>query len=240
VAQGADVTVSMVSDTAALSSITEGANGVLAGLSGGKIYVDMSTVSPQLTRDLSARVAALGAAMLEAPVSGSIPAVESGTLAIFVGGDAFTLEKVRPVFEKLGQKIIHVGDNGQAVSLKIAINLSLAPQLIALFEGVLLAERSGISRAAALDAMLNSAVASPAMKYRAPLILNTPKEVWFSVAMMKKDVQLALDMGRELGVALPSAILANEMLSKAAEMGYGEEEFSALFKVLAQIAGINE
>jgi 3-hydroxyisobutyrate dehydrogenase-like beta-hydroxyacid dehydrogenase len=240
VAQAADVTVSMVSDTAALSSITEGANGVLAGLSGGKIYVDMSTVSPQLTRDLSARVAALGAAMLEAPVSGSIPAVESGTLAIFVGGDAFTLEKVRPVFEKLGQKIIHVGDNGQAVSLKIAINLSLAPQLIALFEGVLLAERSGISRAAALDAMLNSAVASPAMKYRAPLILNTPKEVWFSVAMMKKDVQLALDMGRELGVALPSAILANEMLSKAAEMGYGEEEFSALFKVLAQIAGINE
>ncbi len=160
VAQAADITLSMVTDTAALSSLTEGPDGILAGLSPGKIYVDMSTVSPRLTRDLAGRVAATGAQMLEAPVSGSLPAAESGTLIIYVGGKAEALEKARPVFEEFSQKIIHVGGNGQAIVTKIAINLNLPAQLISLFEGVLLAERSGIPRAAALDALLNSVIAS--------------------------------------------------------------------------------
>ncbi len=237
VAQAADITFSMVSDTTALSSIADGPDGVLAGLSAGKIYVDMSTVSPRLIRDLAGRVAGLGAQMLEAPVSGSVPAVESGTLVMFVGGEAAALEKVRPVFEVLSQKIIHVGTNGQGVSLKIAINLSLAPQLLALFEGLLLAERSGIPRALALDSMLNSVIASPAMKYRAPFILKMPEEVWFNVAMLQKDVQLALELGREYGVPLYTAAQANEMLATARAMGYTEEDFAVLFKVVARLAG---
>jgi 3-hydroxyisobutyrate dehydrogenase-like beta-hydroxyacid dehydrogenase len=240
VAGAADITFSMVSDTAALSSIADGKDGVLAGLSAGKIYVDMSTVSPRLIRDLAGRVKAIGAQMLEAPVSGSVPAVESGTLAIFVGGDASTLDRVRPIFEILGQKIIHVGDNGQAISMKIAINLNLATQLLVLFEGLLLAERSGIPRAAALEAMLNSVAASPAMKYRAPFILKMPDEVWFDVEMMQKDLQLALEMGRELKVPLLTVGLANEMLSTARAMGYGEQDFAVLFKVLARMSGMNE
>jgi 3-hydroxyisobutyrate dehydrogenase-like beta-hydroxyacid dehydrogenase len=240
VAQAADITFSMVSDTAALSSIANGQDGVLAGLSPGKIYVDMSTVSPRLIRDLAGRVKAIGAQMLEAPVSGSVPAVESGTLAIFVGGEARTLDRVRPIFEILGQKIIHVGDNGQAVSMKIAINLNLATQLLVLFEGLLLAERSGIPRATALEAMLNSVAASPAMKYRAPFILKMPDEVWFDVKMMQKDLQLALEMGRELKVPLLTVGLANEMLSTARAMGYGEQDFAVLFKVLARMSGMNE
>jgi 3-hydroxyisobutyrate dehydrogenase-like beta-hydroxyacid dehydrogenase len=240
VAQAADITFSMVSDTAALASIANGPDGVLAGLSAGKIYVDMSTVSPHLIRDLASRVSAIGAQMLEAPVSGSVSAVEAGTLAIFVGGEASALEKVRPIFEQLGQKIIHVGGNGQAISMKIAINLSLAPQLLALFEGVLLAERSGIPRAVALEALLNSVAASPAMKYRAPFILKMPDEVWFNVKMMQKDVQLALELGRESGVPLFSAGLANEMLSAAKAMGYGDHDFAALFNVLARMSGMRE
>jgi 3-hydroxyisobutyrate dehydrogenase-like beta-hydroxyacid dehydrogenase len=240
VAQAADITFSMVSDTVALSSIAEGSDGVLAGLSAGKIYVDMSTVSPRLIRDLARRVAAVGAHMLEAPVSGGPSAVEAGTLAIFVGGETETLETVRPIFEVLGQKIIHVGDNGQAVSMKIAINLSLATQLLSLFEGVLLAERSGIPRAAALDALLNSVIASPVLKYRAPFILKMPDEVWFNVMMMQKDMQLALEMGRELGVPLFTVGLANEMLSAAKAMGYGEQDFAVLFKVLARVSGMSE
>jgi 3-hydroxyisobutyrate dehydrogenase-like beta-hydroxyacid dehydrogenase len=227
-----------VSDTAALSSVTEGETGVLAGLSPGKIYVDMSTVSPALIRDLAARVTALGAHMLEAPVSGSVSAVEGGTLAFFVGGDAAVLEHVRPVFEQLGQKIIHMGDNGQGISTKIGINLGLVAQLVSLFEGLLLAERSGVPREKALEAMLNSVIASPAMKYRAPFIFHMPDEVWFNVAMMQKDVQLALEMGQELGVPAPSAQLANEMLSKAVEMGYRDEEFAVLFHVMARMAGV--
>lgn len=240
VSEAADITFSMVSDTAALSAVANGSDGVLAGLSAGKIYVDMSTVSPRLIRDLAERVAARGAQMLEAPVSGSIPAVEAGTLIIFVGGEASALEKVRPILESLGQKIIHVGTNGQAASMKIAINLNLAAQLLALFEGVLLAERSGIPRAAALESLLNSVVASPAMKYRAPFILKMPDEVWFNVAMMQKDLQLALELGRELGVPLFSASLANEMLSAAGAMGYDKQDFAILFKVIERLSGMNE
>jgi len=239
VAEAADITFSMVSDTAALSSLAEGPEVILAGLSegAGKIYVDMSTVSPRLIRDLAGRVATRGARMLETPVSGSVGAVEAGTLIFYVGGEAETLERVRPILETLGQKIIHMGANGQAISMKIAINLTLASQLLSLFEGVLLAERSGIPRAAALDALLNSVAASPAIKYRAPFILKMPDEVWFSVAMMQKDLQLALELGRELNVPLHTVALANEILTTARAMGYAEQDFAALFNVLARMAG---
>jgi 3-hydroxyisobutyrate dehydrogenase-like beta-hydroxyacid dehydrogenase len=236
VAQAADITFSMVMDTAALSSIAEGPNGILAGLSAGKIYVDMSTVSPKLIRDLAQRVAEIGAQMLEAPVSGSVPAAESGTLIIYAGGSAEALEKVRPIFEQLSQKIIHVGKNGQAVAMKIAINLNLPVQLLPLFEGVLLAERSGIPRDQALDGLLNSVAASTAMKYRAPFILKMPEEVWFSAAMMQKDIRLALELGEELGVTLRTAELVNEMLKKAEEMGFGDQDFAVLFKVVEQLS----
>jgi 3-hydroxyisobutyrate dehydrogenase-like beta-hydroxyacid dehydrogenase len=236
VAQAADITLSMVTDSAALSSIVDGDNGILTGLSAGKIYVDMSTVSPKLIRLLAGRVADTGAQMLEAPVSGSIPAAEAGTLIIYVGGSADTLEKVRPVFEQISQKIIHVGGNGQAIAMKIAINLNLPIQLVSLFEGVLLAERSSISRADALDGLLNSVAASTAMKYRAPFMLKMPDEVWFSAAMMKKDIDLALELGDELGVTLRSAELANEMLTKAIEMGWGDDDFAVLFKVVEQLS----
>jgi 3-hydroxyisobutyrate dehydrogenase-like beta-hydroxyacid dehydrogenase len=236
VAQAADITLSMVTDTAALSSITEGPDGILAGLAPGKIYVDMSTVSPRFTRELAGRVAAIGAQMLEAPVSGSLPAVESGTLIVYVGGSAEALETARPVLEQLSQKVIHVGENGQALATKIAINLNLPTQLISLFEGVLLAERSGIPRAAALDALLNSVAASTAMKYRGPFILKMPEEVWFSAAMMKKDIQLALELGQELGVALRSAELVDEMLTQAVEAGWGDEDFAVLFNVVEKLS----
>jgi 3-hydroxyisobutyrate dehydrogenase-like beta-hydroxyacid dehydrogenase len=236
VAQVSDITFSMVMDSAALSSITEGEDGILAGLSAGKIYVDMSTVSPKLTRLIASRVADTGAQALDAPVSGSIPAAESGTLIVFVGGSAETLEKVRPVFEQIGQKIIHVGGNGQAVAMKIAINLNLPIQLVSLFEGVLLAERSGIPRAAALDALLNSVAASTAMKYRAPFMLKMPEEVWFSAAMMKKDIHLALELGEETGVDLKTAKLADELLDEAIASGWGEEDFAVLYKVVEHLA----
>lgn len=240
IVQAADITLSMVTDTAALSSVTEGPDGILAGLSAGKIYVDMSTVSPSLTRSLARRVSDAGAEMLDAPVSGSVSAVEAGTLIIFVGGESDVLEKVRPVFDSLSQKIVHVGENGQGIATKIAINLSLPIQLISLFEGVLIAERSGIPRAQALDALLNSVMASPAMKYRAPFILNMPEEVWFSASMMKKDLEIAREVGQELGVSLRTVELANEMLEKAIELGWGDEDFAVLFRVVEYLSSRSE
>jgi len=240
VAQTADVTFSMVTDTAALSTITDGNNGILAGLSAGKIYVDMSTVSPKAIRALAGRVTATGARMLEAPVSGSLPAAESGTLILYVGGDAETLERVRPVLEQISQKIIHVGGNGQAIAVKVAINLNLPIQLVALFEGVLLAERSGVPRAQALDALLNSVAASTAMKYRAPFMLKMPDEVWFSAEMMKKDIQLALELGEETGVALRTVRLVDELLDEAIRLGWGDQDFAVLYRVIEQLPARSE
>jgi 3-hydroxyisobutyrate dehydrogenase-like beta-hydroxyacid dehydrogenase len=227
-------------DTAALAAVTQGPIGIIAGLRPGKLYVDMSTVSPRLERDLAVQVTATGAQMLESPVSGSVSAAQAGTLVAFVGGEAEALERVRPILAGLTQKIIHVGGSGQAVSMKIAINLNVATQLVALSEGVLLAERSGIPRAAALDALLNSVVGSPLLKYRGPFILKMPSEVWFSAAMMQKDLLLALELGRELGVPLPAAALANELLTAAKGMGYSDEDFAVLFKVLARMAGMSD
>jgi 3-hydroxyisobutyrate dehydrogenase-like beta-hydroxyacid dehydrogenase len=240
VAEAAEVVFSMVSDTEALAAVALGPDGILAGLSGSQVYVDMSTVNPQLTRDLAARAAQAGAAMLEAPVSGSVPAVQAGTLVVFAGGEAETLERVRPILERLSQKIVHVGPSGHGMTMKIAINLNLASQLVSLFEAVLLAERNGIPRQAALEALLNSVAASPAMKYRAPLILNMPEDVWFSVDMMQKDHLLALELGRATGVPLFNVGVANEMLTAAKAMGFGGQDFAALFKVLARLANVSE
>jgi len=236
VAQAADITFSMVMDSAALSSITEGGDGILAGLSDGKIYVDMSTVGFKAIRLLADRVAATGARMLEAPVSGSLPAAESGTLFLYVGGDSEALERVRPVFEQISQKILHVGGNGNAIAVKIAINLNLPTQLVSLFEGVLLAERSGVSREAALDALLNSVGASAAMKYRAPFMLKMPDEVWFSTTMMKKDIQLALELGEETGVEIRTVKLVDELLDQAIALGWGAEDFAVLYRVVEHLS----
>ena len=238
VAEAADVTFSMVTDTTALKAIAEGSHGILAGLGPGKVYVDMSTVSPAASRDLAARVEAQGAHMLDAPVSGSVVTLEEGKLSIMVGGDAGTFEKVRPVLESIGPKVTHVGGNGLAVSMKIATNLSLAVQMLAFSEGVLLAEKSGIQRATAVEVLLNSVVASPMVKYRGPFVLSMPDQAWFDVNMMQKDMNLALEMGRQLDVPLPTTAITNELLTAARGMGLAEQDFAVVFQVLARMAGI--
>ena len=238
VAEAADVTFSMVTDTTALKAIAEGSHGILAGLGPGKVYVDMSTVSPAASRDLAARVEAQGAHMLDAPVSGSVVTLEEGKLSIMVGGDAGTFEKVRPVLESIGPKVTHVGGNGLAVSMKIATNLSLAVQMLAFSEGVLLAEKSGIRRETAVEVLLNSVIASPMVKYRGPFVLSMPDQAWFDVNMMQKDMNLALEMGRQLDVPLPTTAITNELLTAARGMGLAEQDFAVLFEVLARMAGI--
>jgi 3-hydroxyisobutyrate dehydrogenase-like beta-hydroxyacid dehydrogenase len=235
VAEASAFTFSMVTDSHALETIARGPDGVLAGLGPGKIYVDMSTVNPELVRALAKEAQARGADMLDAPVSGSIPAVEAGTLAFMVGGNAETLKHVEPILMQLGQKITHMGDNGSASLMKIAVNLSLPIQLLAVYEGVLLAEKGGIPRERALEVILNSAVASPSLKFRAPLAFNPPAEVAFTIAMMQKDITLALNEGHKLGVPLFTPALSGEMLTAARALGYSNEEFSALYEVLARL-----
>ncbi len=240
VAESADFCFSMVTNTQALREISEGTDGVLSGLGPGKIYVDMSTVSPSFSRELARQAAERGAAMLDAPVSGSVITLESGALSIMVGGDKEAFEKVKPVLLAIGPKVNYVGENGLAVTTKIATNLSLAVQMLAFSEGVLIAEKSGIPRETAVEVLLNSVIASPMVKYRGPFVLDMPGEAWFSINMMQKDMNLALELGRELDVPLPTTAVTNEFLTAARGMGLEQQDFAALFKVLASMSGVSQ
>jgi len=238
VVEASEVTFSMVTNTKAVLAVTGGAEGVIAGLGPGKIYVDMSTVSPAASRELAAQVAAKRAHMLDAPVSGSVETLESGKLSIMVGGDQAVFEKVKPILLDIGPKANYVGDNGLAVAMKIATNLSLAVQMLAFSEGVLLAEKSGIKRETAVEVLLNSVIASPMVKYRGPFVLGMPDEAWFNVNMMQKDLNLAQELGQQLDVPLPTTAATNEMLTAARGMGMAEEDFAIIFEVLARMSGL--
>jgi len=237
-AQAGDLIFSMVTNSEALRAITEGPDGILAGLSAGKIYVDMSTVSPAAIRATADKVAAKGAEMLDAPVSGSQITLEEGKLSFMVGGKRETFEKVSPILQAIGPKATHVGGHGLAVSMKIATNLSLAVQMLAFSEGVLLAEKSGIARETAVEVLLNSVMASPMVKYRGPFVLKMPDEAWFDVNMAQKDMLLALEMGLQLNVPLPTTAVTNQMLTAARAMGLADKDFAILFEVLARMAGV--
>src|SRR5207302_2640131 len=173
-----EITFSMVTNTEALRAVTSGTDGILGGLGAGKIYIDMSTVSPAAIREIAHQVEAIGAQMLDAPVSGSVITLEEGKLSIMVGGDAEAFERVKPLLEAIGPRVFHLGPNGTAVTMKIAINLSLAVQMLAFSEGVLLAEKSGIARERAVEVMLASVIASPMLAYRGPFVLEHPEAAW--------------------------------------------------------------
>jgi 3-hydroxyisobutyrate dehydrogenase-like beta-hydroxyacid dehydrogenase len=240
VCKAADVTFVMVTNTAALEGASEGPDGLLAGLGPGKVLIDMSTVSPAASRALAAKVRAKGAEMLEAPVSGSVSLVEQGKLSIMVGGKRDVLDQVKPLLDDIGQKVTYIGDNGLALSMKIATNVSIAVQMQALAESVVLAEKAGVPRETAIDVLTNSAIASPLVQYKGPCILKMPEQAQFNANMMQKDMTLALEMGRELQVSLPTGAAVNEMLSSARAQGLGEQDFAVLYKVLAQMSGVSK
>ena len=233
VAEASDVVFTSLPDDAALEEAAAGPDGILAGLAAGKTWVDVSTVSPRVSRGLAAQVREHGAALLDAPVSGSVPQVRAGTLTIMVGGDADAYERAEPILRELGTPT-RVGDNGQGLALKLAINISLAVQMLAFAEGLLLAERDGVDRDVAIDVMTQSPIGSPMLKARAPLVLDLPDEAWFDIELMHKDIGLALATASELGVSLPSAAVADIVLSRAEELGFGNRDLAALFQVLKQ------
>jgi 3-hydroxyisobutyrate dehydrogenase-like beta-hydroxyacid dehydrogenase len=238
VAEASDVIFVMVTDSKSLEAVSGGADGFLAGLREGKVVVDSSTVSPAVSRDVAEKVRAKGADMVDAPVSGSVSTLEAGKLSVMVGGTRATFDRIKPILDDIGPKVTHVGDNGLALSMKIAHNLSLAVQMLAFSEGVLLAEKSGIPRAVAVDVLTHSVMASPMVQYRGPFVLEMPAESWFDVNMMQKDLLLALEMGRRLDVPLPTTAVTNEFLTAARGMGLASYDFAIVFRVLAQMAGV--
>ena len=240
VCAAADVTFSMVTNEKALGAVMDGPDGILSALSPGKFLIDMSTVSPGYSRSLGTRVREKGADLIDAPVSGSVITLQEGKLSVMVGGRKETFDRLKPILDDLGPKVTYVGDSGLALSMKIATNLSLAVQMMAFCEGVLLAEKSGIKREVAVDVLVNSAIASPMVKYRGPFVLKLPDEAWFDCNMMQKDMLLALDMGRALDVPLPTTAISNEFLTAARGMGLAKEDFAVVFQVLAQMSGVKK
>jgi 3-hydroxyisobutyrate dehydrogenase-like beta-hydroxyacid dehydrogenase len=238
VAAASDFTFSMVTNSAALEAIIEGPTGILAGLAPGKTLIDMSTVSPAFSRSCAAKARANGGDMVDAPVSGSVITLQEGKLSVMVGGRKETFDRIAPLLHDIGPKVTYVGDSGLALVVKIATNLSLAVQMLAFSEGILLAEKSGISREVAVEVLTNSAIASPMVKYRGPFVLKLPAEAWFNVNMMQKDMLLALEMGRALDVPMPTTAIANEFLTSARGMGFVEQDFAVVFDVLATMAGV--
>jgi 3-hydroxyisobutyrate dehydrogenase-like beta-hydroxyacid dehydrogenase len=237
VASASDVAFVMVSNSAAVESVADGPDGFVAGLGAGKIVVDMSTISPAVSRRIAEAVRARGADLLDAPVSGSVATLEQDQLSIMVGGNRDAFERIEPLLAAIGPKVTYVGGNGLAVSMKIATNISVAVQMLAFAEGVLLAEKSGVARETAVDVLTHSAIASPMLQYRGPFVIRMPAEAWFNVNMMQKDLQLALEMGRLLDVPLPTTAATNEWLTAARAIKLGDEDFAALFHALGRVAG---
>ena len=238
-AEGSDIVLSMVTNDEALDAIASGPDGMLAGLHAGKIWVELSTVSPTTIRALAERVAETGAELLDAAVLGSPLTIRQGKLLTICGGDEETFELARPVLLDVGPTVRRVGEIGHAKVMKVALNLNLPVQILALSEGVLLAEKSGIPREVALEIMLGGVVCSPMLAYRAPFILDMPEKAWFDVGMMQKDLNLAQALGRQVDVPLPTTSVANEMLTATRAMGMEQYDFAVLFHTLARMAGID-
>ena len=237
-AAAADVVFTMVTDDDALRAIAYGPDGVIAGLRHGAVLAEMSTVSPKVTREVGAAVAERGGAMLDTPVSGSTVSVEQGVASIQVGGDAAVLERVRPYLLAMGPNgVTHVGVLGIAKAMKVATNLGVGVQILAFCEAIVLAEKSGIPREVAVDALMRSVIASPLVKYRGPFVVGKmAAHVAFPVAGIQKDLQLALDQARAVGVPLPLTTLTQEWMSKARDLG--DHDFAIVFDVLASMAGL--
>jgi 3-hydroxyisobutyrate dehydrogenase-like beta-hydroxyacid dehydrogenase len=234
-AEVADIVMTSLPNDGVVESVATGPDGLLAGLGEGKIWADLSTISPGASRKLATRVrdAAPGAQMLDTPVSGSVPQIKTGTLTIMVGGDEDAYRRIASVLRILGNPE-YVGDNGQGLVLKLAINISLAVQMLAFSEGLLLAERDGIDPHRAAEIMTESAIGSPMLKARVPLVLDRPDETWFDVELMQKDIRLAREAGSEFATPLPTATVADEVLSRATQLGYGHRDIAAIHEVLSR------
>jgi len=240
VAANSDVMISILTDARALEQVVVGPAGVLEGLRAGAILADMSTISPDSSCTLAAKVAAAGGIMLDAPISASLATLEAGQASVMVGGDAQAYERLRPILLAIGPKVTHIGANGQALYVKLAINLALVVQVVSFCEGVAMAEKAGIKREVAVDAFLKSVVASPVLGYRGPFILDgrMPEMAWADVNLQQKDLLLALELGRRLGVALPTGAAANEMLNAARGMGLQDRDFAVVYEVYRALGGM--
>ncbi len=238
-ANGAEIVFSIVTDAAAVQAVALGDDGIIAGLRPGGIYIDMSTIAPDASRAVSAVFAKQGLAMLDAPISGSPVTLKQGNASLMVAGDKAAFERVEPVLRAIGPKVTYIGASGLAVQMKIAVNLLLMVEVIAFGEAVALAEKGGVERETAVDAVLKSVAASPVLGYRGPFILEgkMPAVPLADVTLQQKDMLLALELGRRLGSPVPLAAAANEMMNACRGLGIDHRDFVTAHEVYRRLGG---
>ncbi len=239
VAATSEIVLSIVTDSAAVAAIALGDEGVLAGIRADGIYADMSTIDPDASRRISAAFTAAGRKMLDAPLSGSPVSLEQDKASVMVGGDRDAFEIARPVLQAIGPNVSYIGGSGLAVQMKVAINLCLIVEMVAFSEAIALAEKGGVDREIAVDAILKSVVASPVMGYRGPFILEgkMPDKPLANVTLQQKDMLLALDLGRRQGSPVPLAAAANEMLNACHGLGLSHRDFVTVFDAYRLLGG---
>lgn len=239
VAEQSDIVFSIVTDAKAVKSVALGPDGIVSGLKKSGIYIDMSTIEPDESRAVAAEFAKAGSIMLDGPLSGSPVTVKAGNASVMIGGDEAAFERVKPVLLAIGPKVTRIGANGLACQMKIAVNLLLMVEIIAFGEAVALAEIGGVSREAAVDAILKSVAASPVIGYRGPFILDgkMPQVPLADVTLQQKDMMLALNLGRTLGSPVPLAAAANEMMNACRGLGIDHNDFVVAHQVYRKLGG---
>jgi 3-hydroxyisobutyrate dehydrogenase-like beta-hydroxyacid dehydrogenase len=239
VAEHAEIVFSIVTDSKAVRSVALGPDGIISGIAKGGIYIDMSTIEPDESRAIAAEFKKAGAIMLDGPLSGSPVTVKAGNASIMIGGDEKAFERVKPVLLAIGPKVTRIGTNGLACQMKIAVNLLLMVEVICFGEAVALAEKGGVDRAVALDAILKSVAASPVLGYRGPFILEgqMPEVPLADVTLQQKDMLLALNLGRTLGSPVPLAAAANEMMNACRGLGIDGNDFVVAHQVYRRLGG---
>jgi len=239
VAQASEIVFTIVTDAAAVKAVALGPDGIVSGLRKGGIYIDMSTIDPDASRAVAAAFAKAGAIMLDGPISGSPVTVTAGNASIMIGGDEAAFERAKPVLLAIGPKVTRIGANGLACQMKIAVNLLLMVEVICFGEAIALAEKGGVARDIAVDAVLKSVAASPVLGYRGPFILEgrMPEVPLADVTLQQKDMLLALDLGRRLGSPVPLAAAANEMMNACRGLGIDHNDFVVAHEVYRRLGG---
>ena len=238
-AKNADIVLSIVTDGNAVKDVSLGENGIINSLNREAIYLDMSTISPEVSRFVSEEFDKRGLQMMDAPLSGSPVTVVQGSASIMVAGKKECYEKVYDTLLAIGPKVSYIGSNGLAVQTKLSINLLLMVEVIAFGEAVAMAEKGGVDRQVVVDAILNSVATSPVLSYRGPFILDgkMPEKPLADVALQQKDMTLVLEQSRLLASPAPLAAAANDMMNASRGMGLGHHDFVVAHRAYKKMNG---
>jgi len=236
VASKADIIFVMVPDTPDVEKVLFGENGIAAGLSKGKVVVDMSSISPLATKEFAQKINALGCDYLDAPVSGGELGAKNATLSIMVGGDEKVFEKVKPVFELMGKNINLVGGNGDGQTAKVANQIIVALNIEAVAEALLFAAKAGADPAKVRQALMGGFASSKILEVHGERMVKRTFDPGFRIELHQKDLNLALNSARALGVSLPNTATAQELFNSCSAHGGKAWDHSAMVKALEKLA----